>query len=197
MRVSETAVPGAYVFTSDHNRDRRGDFCEVMRADVLERTLRRPFVPRQINYSTSRRHTLRGIRSVTVPPGQAKYLTCVRGAVRDIVVDLRIGSPAFGQNAVNELYAGSGRSLYIPEGVGHGFLALTDDACVCYAVSSTYMPGTEIYINPLDPDLALPWGITEQPLLSDKDATAPNLTEAVSAGLLSHWRETDAPSMRL
>ncbi|MEV4005778.1 dTDP-4-dehydrorhamnose 3,5-epimerase family protein [Actinomadura sp. NPDC049753] len=197
MHVSETAVPGAFVFTSDHNSDRRGGFFEVMRADVLEAALGRPFVPRQINCSTSRRNTLRGIRSVAVPPGQAKYVTCVRGAVRDIVVDLRIGSPAFGHHAVNELYAGSGRSVYVPEGAGHAFLALTDDTCVCYALSSTYAPEAQISVNPLDPDLALPWGITEPPLLSDRDAAAPTMAETVSAGLLPLWQETGAPSMRL
>lgn len=197
MHVSETAVPGAYLFTSGRNADRRGDFYEVMRADVVEAVLGRPFVPRQINCSTSRRNTLRGIRGVTVPPGQVKYVTCVRGAVRDIVVDLRVGSPAFGRHAVNELHAGSGRSVYIPEGAGHAFLALTDDACVCYALSGTYAPDAQISIDPLDPDLALPWGVTEPPLLSDKDAAAPSMAEALSAGLLPLWRETDAPSTRL
>ncbi|MEU9844287.1 dTDP-4-dehydrorhamnose 3,5-epimerase family protein, partial [Actinomadura sp. NPDC048032] len=98
MHVSETAVPGAYVFTSDHHSDRRGGFFEVMRADVLEAALGRPFVPRQINCSTSRRNTLRGIRGVAVPPGQAKYVTCVRGAVRDIV---RVHDVAEARQAVN------------------------------------------------------------------------------------------------
>ncbi|GAA4304368.1 NDP-hexose 3,5-(Or5-) epimerase [Actinomadura luteofluorescens] len=197
MHVRETAVPGAYVLTSDHHSDRRGGFFEVMRADVLEAVLGRPFVPRQINCSTSRRNTLRGIRGVTVPPGQAKYVTCVSGAVRDIVVDLRVGSPAFGHHAVNELYAGSGRSVYIPEGAGHAFLALTDDTCVCYALSSTHAPEAQISINPLDPDLALPWGTTEPPLLSDGDAAAPSMAETVSAGLLPRWREPGDPSTRL
>ncbi|WP_338743081.1 dTDP-4-dehydrorhamnose 3,5-epimerase family protein [Actinomadura luteofluorescens] len=197
MHVRETAVPGAYVLTSDHHSDLRGGFFEVMRADVLEAVLGRPFVPRQINCSTSRRNTLRGIRGVTVPPGQAKYVTCVSGAVRDIVVDLRVGSPAFGHHAVNELYAGSGRSVYIPEGAGHAFLALTDDTCVCYALSGTYAPEAQISINPLDPDLALPWGTTEPPLLSDGDAAAPSMAETVSAGLLPRWRETGDPSTRL
>ncbi|NDU71422.1 dTDP-4-dehydrorhamnose 3,5-epimerase [Actinomadura sp. DSM 109109] len=197
MHVSETAVPGAYVFTSPREPDRRGAFHEVMRADVIERVLGRPFVPRQINCSTSRRNTLRGIRAVTVPPGQAKYVTCLAGAVRDIVVDLRVGSPSFGHHAVNELHAGSGRSVFVPEGAGHAFLALADDTCVCYALSTTYAPEAQISIDPLDPDLALPWRLTEPPLLSGTDAAAPTLAETIAAGLLPRWQEAGAPSLRL
>ncbi|MGP3949265.1 dTDP-4-dehydrorhamnose 3,5-epimerase family protein [Streptomyces sp. 7N604] len=187
MRIEETAVPGAYVVTPDQLHDQRGNFYEGMRADVLEEVLGHSFVPRQINYSTSRRNTLRGIHGVAIPPGQAKYVTCVRGALRDIVVELRVGSPAFGQYAVHELDAASGRGVYVPEGVGHGFLTLTDDTCICYVLTSTYVPGTQIDIDPLDPDLALPWGFTEPPLLSDKDARAPTVAEAKSAGVLARW----------
>nr|AGO50619.1 NDP-hexose 3, 5-epimerase [Streptomyces lusitanus] len=164
-----------------------------MRGDLLEKATGVPFRPRQINYSVSRRHTLRGIHSVRIPPGQAKYVTCVRGALRDIVVDLRIGSPTFGEHRVNVLDADSGRSVYVPEGVGHGFLALTDDACICYVVSSTHVPGTQIDINPLDPDLGLPWDCPEPPLISDKDAKAPTVAEAVRAGLLPRFDKAGTP----
>ncbi|MEV0444321.1 dTDP-4-dehydrorhamnose 3,5-epimerase family protein [Streptomyces spectabilis] len=192
MLIEPAAVPGAYVITSHRHTDRRGDFFEGMRADALEEALGHPFVPRQINYSTSRGNTLRGLHGVAVPPGQAKYVSCVRGALRDIVVDLRVGSPSFGRHQVTELDAGSGRSVYVPEGVGHGFLTLTDDTCICYVLSSTYVPGTQIDIDPLDGQLALPWGFTRPPLMSDKDARAPSLAEAVSAGLLARW-DAQAP----
>ena len=77
--------------------------------------------------------------------------------------------------------------MYVPEGVGHGFLALTDDTCVCYAVSSAYVPGTQFEINALDPALALPWGFTEPPLMSAKDAAAPGITQAAASGILATW----------
>ncbi|MFF9912761.1 dTDP-4-dehydrorhamnose 3,5-epimerase family protein [Streptomyces sp. NPDC013457] len=189
MHIAETAVPGVYVVTSEPHTDERGDFFEGLRTDLLEAAVGRPFVPRQINYSTSRRNTLRGIHGVAIPPGQAKYVTCVRGALRDIAVDLRVGSPTFGAYTTNVLDAASGRAVYIPEGVGHGFLTLTDDACICYVLSSVYIPGTQIDINPLDADLALPWGFSEPPLMSRKDATAPGVREAVSTGLLASWQE--------
>ncbi|MEV5986230.1 dTDP-4-dehydrorhamnose 3,5-epimerase family protein [Streptomyces sp. NPDC052051] len=184
MRIEETGIPGTYVIEPEHLPDDRGVFYESMRSDELERSAGVLFRPRQINYSVSRRHTLRGIHSVRIPPGQAKLVTCVRGALRDIVVDLRVGSPTFGAHRVTELDAASGRSVYVPEGVGHGFLALTDDTCVCYVVSTTYVPGTQIDINPLDPDLDLPWECAGTPLISDKDAHAPLLAEALAAGLL-------------
>ncbi|MFE6984867.1 dTDP-4-dehydrorhamnose 3,5-epimerase family protein [Streptomyces griseus] len=189
MRYEQTVVPGVYVITPDIIDDIRGTFHEGLRVDGFEGEVGHPFVPRQINYSVSKRNTLRGVHSVRIPPGQAKYVTCVRGALRDIVVDLRVGSPAFGVYVTQVLDAGSGRSVYIPEGVGHGFLALTDDACISYVLSSTHVPGTQIDINPLDPDLALPWGFTEPPLLSEKDAGAPTVAEALSAGTLATWEE--------
>ncbi|MER7624965.1 dTDP-4-dehydrorhamnose 3,5-epimerase family protein [Streptomyces sp. NPDC126503] len=187
MHTAETAVPGAYVLTPDLLADERGSFHEALRVPALERLTGRPFTPRQINYSTSRRNTLRGIHGVTVPPGQAKFVTCVRGAVRDIVVDLRVGSPAFGHHHTTLLDAASGRSVYVPEGVGHGFLTLTDDTCVCYVLSSEHVPGTQVDIDPLDPDLALPWGFTEPPLMSAKDTHAPGVEAARLAGLLASW----------
>ncbi|MET9558365.1 dTDP-4-dehydrorhamnose 3,5-epimerase [Streptomyces sp. NPDC006645] len=189
MRMTESAVPGSYIFTPDQLRDERGSFHESLRTAELEEVLGHPFTPRQINYSTSRRNTLRGIHGVALPPGQAKYVTCVRGALRDIVVDLRVGSPTFGRHQVTLLDAASGISVYVPEGVGHGFLTLTDDACICYVLSTPHTPGTQIDINPLDSGLALPWGFSEPPLMSAKDAQAPSVEEALAAGLLTPWHD--------
>lgn len=188
MRIEETGIPGAYVVTPEQLPDERGSFYESMRADKLEEVLREPFVPRQISYSVSRRNTLRGIHSVADPPGQAKYVTCVRGRLRDIIVELRTGSPAFGSHHVTTLDAGSGRSLYIPDGVGHGFLALTDDTCISYVMSTVYAPGTQIDVNPLDPELGLPWQPAGPPLMSPKDTGAPSLAETLASGVLPEWR---------
>ncbi|MFA3879445.1 dTDP-4-dehydrorhamnose 3,5-epimerase family protein [Streptomyces sp. MMCC 100] len=193
MHIEDLTLPGTYLITPDRIPDARGTFYEAMRSDALEEVTHVPFRPQQINYSVSKRHTLRGIHSVRIPPGQAKYVTCVRGALRDIVVDLRIGSPTFGEHRVNVLDADSGRSVYVPEGVGHGFLALTDDACICYVVSTTYVPGTQIDINPLDPELDLPWDCPQTPLISDKDAKAPTVAEAVRAGMLPRFDKAGTP----
>ncbi|MHC0433592.1 dTDP-4-dehydrorhamnose 3,5-epimerase family protein [Streptomyces sp. O3] len=192
MRIAETAIPGAFAVTPELLADERGSFHESLRADRLEQVLEEPFVPRQIAYSESCRGTLRGIHMVARPPGQAKYVTCVRGALRDIIVDLRVGSPAFGRHHVCTLDADSGRSLYIPDGVGHGFLALTDNTRICYAMSTVYAPGTQIDINPLDPELALPWGHSEPPLMSQKDTTARSLADILDTGLLPNWSPKEA-----
>lgn len=187
MVTVEAAVPGVFVVTPDQMGDERGAFYEGLRTDELEKVTGRPFTPRQVNYSVSRRNTVRGLHSVTVPPGQAKYVTCVRGVLRDFVVDLRLGSPTFGAFDSTLLDAASGRSVFIPEGVGHGFLALEDDTCICYVLSTVYIPGTQVDINPFDPDLALPWDLAEAPLISDKDSKAPTVAEAIAAGVLSRW----------
>lgn len=195
MDAVQTRVPGVFLFTPDQVRDERGSFFEAFRYDQVEAVTGRPFRPEQINYSVSRRNTLRGMHGVAVPPGQAKYVTCVRGALRDIVVDLRVGSPMFGEFHVTSLTAESGRCVYVPEGVAHGFLALTDDACICYVVSTMYVPGTQVDINALDPVLGLPWALDEPPLMSEKDAKAPGVHEALAAGLLASWHDvTTTPS---
>lgn len=191
MEIRESdAVPGAYVITPHRHADSRGIFFESLRTDLISEAIGRPFTVRQINYSVSKRNTLRGLHGVLIPPGQAKYVTCVRGAFRDIAVDLRVGSPTFGQATVNLLTAENGVAVHVTEGLGHGFLALTDDTCICYALSTVYVPGTQFEINPLDPDLALPWGFTEPPLLSQKDARAPSLEQARAEGILPRWPGT-------
>ena len=189
MRVEELAIPGAYLVTTACLADERGTFAEGFRADLIAEVTGRPFAVAQINYSVSRQGTIRGIHGVAVPPGQTKYVTCVRGALRDVLVDLRVGSPTFGRHVSTVLEPATGHAVYVPDGVGHGFLALTDDACICYVVSPGYVPGTQLDLNPLDPALALPWGLTGPPILSAKDAAASTLAEALAAGLLPAWAD--------
>lgn len=188
-RIAATALAGVHVVTPAKLRDERGEFYESVRTGDLATVTGEPFIPCQVNFSVSHRNTLRGIHTVTVPPGQAKYVTCVRGAVRDVVVDLRMGSPTFGQHHVTLLDPESARAVYVPEGVGHGFLTLADDTCICYLLSSVHVPGTQVDLDPWDPDLAVPWGCREPPLMSEKDVRAPRVADAITAGLLPRWTE--------
>jgi NDP-hexose 5-epimerase len=189
LKITEMSLPNAYRIMPERHRDRRGHFFEAFRADVLSEAIGYPFIIGQGNYSVSRRNTLRGIHGTTIPPGQAKLVTCVRGAVLDVAVDLRVGSPTFGAFEVTRQDEESGIAVYLADGLGHAFLALTDDACMSYLCSAEYVPGTMIEIDPLDPDIGIPWGLAEPPIMSDKDAAAPTLAAAASAGRLPTYEQ--------
>ncbi|MEV0001589.1 dTDP-4-dehydrorhamnose 3,5-epimerase [Micromonospora sp. NPDC050980] len=192
MEIQPLSVLDAYRIVPSKLTDERGCFYESLRRDRLLAATGHAFTARQANFSVSRRGTLRGIHGVRLPPGQAKVVNCVRGAVLDIVVDLRLDSPTFGTHAVNRLDADGGVAVFVAEGLGHGFVALTDDACVGYLCSTTYVPGTPLEVNPLDPELALPWQLAGPPLMSRKDAEAPGLAEAIRAGLLPTYAQCRA-----
>lgn len=173
------AVLDAYRIRPHRLPDSRGEFFEALRWDTLESVAGQPFSVRQVNYSVSRRHTLRGIHGTTLPPGQAKLVTCVSGAVLDIVVDLRVGSPTFGGFDVTRQDGASGISVYLADGLGHAFLALTDDVRMAYLCSAEYVPGTMVDIDAFDPELGLPWPETDTVIRSAKDAAAPGLAGAL------------------
>ncbi|MFJ3894675.1 MULTISPECIES: dTDP-4-dehydrorhamnose 3,5-epimerase family protein [unclassified Streptomyces] len=183
------AVPDAYHITPHLHRDERGSFHESFRHDRLAEEIGRPVPVAQVNYSVSRRRTLRGLHGTLLPPGQAKVVSVVRGAVLDIVVDLRVGSPTWGVHEVNWLSAESGETLFVAEGLVHGFLALTDDTCVSYLCSTEFVPGTQVDIDPFDPDLALPWDLSEAPLMSEKDSSAVSVATARDSGLLARYED--------
>ncbi len=129
----------------------------------------------QHNHSRSRKGTLRGIHFQT-SPGQAKLVRCARGAIVDVAVDLRKGSPTYGQWEAHVLDDEKHHQLFVPVGFGHGFAVLSDLADVCYLVSSVYDPATEAGIAWDDPDVGVDWQV-EEPLLSERDKTAPRLAE--------------------
>lgn len=200
MRLRELSVPDAYEITPRQFPDERGVFLEWYRFDLLAEAVGHPLGLQQANTSVSRKGVVRGIHFADVPPGQAKYVTVTRGAVLDIVVDIRVGSPAFGMWDSVLLDETDRRAVYLPEGLGHAFVALTDDATVTYLVSSTYDPRIEHGVTPLDPELGIDFRLpVGELLLSDKDREAPTLAEARDAGLLpdyaavrDHYRELGA-----
>jgi dTDP-4-dehydrorhamnose 3,5-epimerase len=183
--VRALAVPGAWEFTPQVLTDERGDFVETYTQAIFLATVGHPLVVAQANTSLSRRGTLRGLHYSVAPGGQAKYITCVAGAVLDVVVDLRVGSPTFGAFDAVRLDDERRGALYLGVGLGHAFLALSETATVTYLCSSAYAPGYELGISPLDPELGLPWPDDLAPyVLSERDAAAPTLAEAVAGGLL-------------
>src|SRR5690606_21424643 len=130
-----------------------------------------PLTLAQANLSVSAAGVVRGIHYAEVPPGQAKYVTCPSGAVLDVVVDLRVGSPTFGRWEAVRLDDVDRRAVYLTEGLGHGFCALTEGATVAYLCSTTYHPAAERSIHPLDPALGITWPV-DAPHLSARDANA-------------------------
>ena len=191
MQVRALAVAGAFEFTPVQHGDSRGLFLEWFKVDQLSAAIGHPLDLQQANLSVSRAGTLRGIHFADVPPGQAKYVTCPRGAAVDVIVDLRVGSPTFGVVDTVLLDATDRRAVYLAEGLGHGFLALEDDTTLTYLCSTGYAPGREHGVNPLDPALALPLPspaeLGTEYLLSDKDTAAPTLAQAQASGLLPTW----------
>jgi dTDP-4-dehydrorhamnose 3,5-epimerase len=147
---------------------------------------------KQMNLSVSHRGTIRGIHFADVPPGQAKYVQCFAGSILDVVVDIRVGSATFGEWAAVELDSTTRKGLYVAEGLGHAFCALTDSVTVGYLCSEPYAPNREHGINPLDSDIGISWPNLSDLVLSDKDAAAPSLADAMSAGLLPHYGECEA-----
>ena len=186
MDVTELSIPGAWVFTPRQHPDDRGLFLEWFKADVVEKAIGHPFRIVQANHSISRQDVLRGVHYAQHAPSQAKYVYCTRGAFIDVVVDIRVGSPTYGQHEMVRIDDVDRRSVYLSEGLGHCILSLADDAAVTYLVSTPFTPGNEHGVDPLDPALGIEWPITE-PLLSPRDAAAPSLAEAREQGLLPSY----------
>ncbi|MFF0083623.1 dTDP-4-dehydrorhamnose 3,5-epimerase [Streptomyces canus] len=186
------SIEGAWVHEPSLFPDERGSFHEWFRGADFRSSTGHDLSLAQANCSVSRRGTLRGVHFADVPPSQAKYVKCVRGAVLDAVVDIRVGSPTYGQWELVRLDDETHASVYLSEGLGHAFLALTDDATVVYLCSEGYAPGREHGIHPLDPELGIEWPADVEPLLSDKDAAAPTLAEAAAQGLLPRYEDCAA-----
>jgi dTDP-4-dehydrorhamnose 3,5-epimerase len=199
VKVRELSVPDAYELTPVQHPDDRGVFLEWFKVEALRAAVGHRLDLAQANLSLSRKGSVRGIHFADVPPGQAKYVTCIAGAVLDVVVDIRVGSPSYGRWDVVRLDDVDRRAVYLAEGLGHAFMALTDDTAVAYLCSEGYAPAREHGLNPLDAGLGISWPADVKPQLSAKDAAAPTLAEARDAGLLpvyddclSYYRRLDA-----
>jgi dTDP-4-dehydrorhamnose 3,5-epimerase len=187
VQVRELKVPGALEITPRQFGDDRGKFLEWFKDSTFSAAVGHRLDLAQANCSVSARGVLRGIHYADVPPGQAKYVTCVRGAVLDVAIDIRVGSPTFGTWDSVLLDTVDRRVIYLAEGLGHAFLSLEDDSTVVYLCSTGYAPEREREIHPLDPALGIAWPTTETPQLSPKDAAAPTLAEARDLALLPQY----------
>jgi dTDP-4-dehydrorhamnose 3,5-epimerase len=174
-----TLIEGLYEFTPRRFADARGYFAETYSArDMAKAGIHDVFV--QDNQSLSARHVLRGLHFQRPPHAQAKLVRVVTGRAIDVAVDLRAGSPTYGQHHAVLLDAAIGNTFYIPVGFAHGFLSLEDDTMLHYKCTDYYHPASEGSLRWNDPALAISWGDLIEPLVSEKDAAAPLLSDFVT-----------------
>lgn len=203
MQLRELSVTGVWEVSPRRIADERGVFHEAFTDPEFRRMTGHRFDLAQVNVSVSGEGVLRGLHFADVPPGQAKYVLCPGGTVFDVVVDVRVGSPTFGEWAGVILDAHENRALYIPEGVAHGFLALEPESTVMYLCSEGWRPGAEHVVDAFDPHIAIDWpavaldGTPIDHVMSEKDGDAPGLLDAAAAGRLPQWEDCVAHVDRL
>jgi dTDP-4-dehydrorhamnose 3,5-epimerase len=186
VKITPLSIEGAYEVTTAQHGDARGLFLELYRDDMLAAEIGHPLRLAQANISVSAAGVLRGIHFADVPPGQAKYVTVTHGSGLDVIVDLRVGSPTFGQWTSVLLDDADRRAVYIEEGLGHAFCALADGTTLSYLCSQRYAPTREHTVHAFDEELAIRWPVGE-PQLSGRDDAAPTLAEARQQGLLPEY----------
>ena len=180
MLFTESPLPGAFVIDLQQRSDERGFFARSFCAAEFEAHGLTPAVA-QCNLSFNhRRGTLRGMHYQTAPATEAKLVRCTRGAIYDVIVDLRPHSPTYMRHFGVELSEENRRALYVPEMFAHGYQALTDGAEVAYQVSQAYTPGCERGLRYDDPTLGIAWPIAVT-TISEKDRTWPLIEAGVAA----------------
>lgn len=177
MEKIATNLPGVFILEPKVFGDHRGYFMETYSKKVFEELgITADFVQDNESY-TAAKGTLRGIHFQNQPMSQAKLVRVLQGAVMDVAVDLRKGSPTYLQWVAVELSAENKRMFYIPQGFGHGFLTLTDDVKFVYKVDQLYSAENDRSIRFDDPTIGVVWGI-DSPILSKKDENAPLLKDS-------------------
>ena len=175
MKIIPTKIPEVKIIEPDVFGDHRGYFFETWSEPKYAEL---NFVPVQDNESfTAKKGTLRGLHFQQDSMAQSKIVRVVRGAVMDVAVDIRKGSPTYLQWVAVELSEENKRQFYIPRGFAHGFLTLTDDVIFCYKVDNLYSKECDRSIRFDDPDISVDWGISD-PVLSEKDLSAPWLKDS-------------------
>ncbi|HVR59553.1 MAG TPA: dTDP-4-dehydrorhamnose 3,5-epimerase [Pseudolabrys sp.] len=181
MQIQPLAIPDILLIIPIKRHDERGFFSETSRRDVLAAAgVTEEFIQDNHVYS-AKRGVLRGLHFQTPPHAQGKLVRCTRGAILDIAVDIRKGSPTYGQHAAAELSAENWHQLWIPAGFAHGYVTLESHSEVIYKVTDYWHPACERGIAWNDPELAIEWGIsTADAIVANKDRTNPRLSELES-----------------
>jgi dTDP-4-dehydrorhamnose 3,5-epimerase len=177
MTITPLAIPDVLLITPKRHGDARGWFSETWSEKALAGTVAdTAFVQDNQAYSSTK-GILRGLHFQTAPYAQGKLIRSLRGTIFDVVVDIRQHSPTYGQWVSAELTAEGGEQLWVPRGFAHGYCTLTAECEIFYKVDAPYAPGNEGGIAWNDPDLAIPWPLDGEPMLSPKDTTLPRLKD--------------------
>ncbi|MFJ8827567.1 dTDP-4-dehydrorhamnose 3,5-epimerase family protein [Streptomyces sp. NPDC102467] len=187
--ISELALPDVFLISALAVEDEAGVRYEAFRQDQVEEAVGRPFAIHYSELSVARRRVLRGVHGSAGPDSCARLFGCVRGAAVHAVVDLRVGSPDFGRHDTVWLDHHNVAGVFVPEGFGHAWLALQDDTVLACHSSRPYAAASAYTVSALDPELALPWGLTEAPVMTDADLAAPTVQEALAKGLLPAYED--------
>ena len=182
VEMRELTVSGAFEVSPKVHGDNRGVFLEWFRADRFAETTGHRFTLAQANASVSSVGTVRGVHYAQLPPSQAKWVTCLTGAVFDVVVDLRLGSPTFAAWDAVALDDTNRRALYLSEGLGHAFVSLEDASVVSYLCSAPYAPAREHAVHPLDPAIGIEWPTVGRGRVAHRAQCSPTRTRTHHAG---------------
>jgi dTDP-4-dehydrorhamnose 3,5-epimerase len=188
MKAQPLKISGSWKIEFQKFDDNRGFFFESFKEEDFKKLIGRNLNIKQTNTSSSSKGSVRGIHYALVPPSQAKLVQCQRGSIKDYVIDIRVGSPTFGQFEEIELNENSASAVFIEEGLAHAFVALENQTVVTYFVTEKYNPEREKGINPFDKTLNVKWPDLEL-ILSDKDKQAITIEEAKNQGLLPSFDE--------
>ena len=191
MKATPLSIDGSWRIEFQKFNDNRGFFYESFKEEDFKNLIGRNLNIKQTNTSSSSKGSVRGIHYSLVPPSQAKLVQCQRGSIKDYVIDIRVGSPTFGQFEEIELNENSDSAVFIEEGLAHAFVALEKQTVVTYYVTEKYNPEREKGINPFDKTLNVKWPEIEL-VLSEKDKDAISLEEAKSQGILPTFDECKA-----
>lgn len=185
MKLTPLGIDGAWLAESPVWSDDRGFFREWFKSENVKTATGIDFSIQQANISDSREGVIRGIHYSLAENGQSKWITCVAGRMRDVVVDIRPSSQTFGKSVHVDLNGSDGQAILIGAGLGHGFASLADSSTIAYLLSSPYSPTKEFEINPMDLKLGIDWGLEVSKIsLSEKDKIAPTLAERLAEGKL-------------
>jgi len=188
MKAMALGISGAWLLQSDVYGDERGTFSEWFKNSELLRLTGESFTPVQANVSVSQSGVVRGVHYSLAPQGQAKLVTVLSGSITDVIIDVRTGSPTYGEYKLIEMHAGDGQTMFLRHDLAHAFQALEDNTVVSYLVSSEYSPNDEKEITPLCPTLNIQWSPDLPVVLSDKDRRAPGIEIQKENNLLPKYK---------